>query len=30
MRGSGRYSDEMISEILTLLEEHRSGATGEE
>lgn len=30
MRGSGRYSDEMISEILTLLQEHRSGATGEE
>ena len=30
MRGTGRYSDELISEILMLLQEHRAGASPEE
>jgi hypothetical protein len=30
MRATGRYSEQLISEILTLLQEHRSGATTNE
>ena len=30
MRGTGRYSEQLINEILTLLQEHRSGATTDE
>jgi len=30
MRGTGRYSDALISEILMLLQEHRAGASPEE
>ena len=30
LRGTGRYSDEVITEILVLLQEHRSGAAGAE
>jgi hypothetical protein len=30
MRGSGRYSDDLISEMLMLLQEHRGGASTDE
>jgi TRAP-type C4-dicarboxylate transport system substrate-binding protein len=30
MRGTGRYSDDLIREILMLLEEHRGGASAGE